>query len=186
LGSLHPLRSWRSLGARPLRCSIRLPCPRTRLRGRSSHGVKLLFTVLPTSLPSPSRARAPLLGFRPLQRMQRGGPRPPCLVGPVVAPAFPTAGYGAARRLSQPLSDFYPASPSHHVSGGWRSWGSPFRGFSTHEAPAAHRHRPTLLTFAPAGCALPRPRRGNPQACPTLPRMTCRASISSSSGSSSA
>lgn len=40
----------------------------------------------------------------------------------------PAAGYGAAHRFSRPLSDFLPLPTTPPFSGGWRSWGSLFRG----------------------------------------------------------
>jgi hypothetical protein len=55
--------------------------------------------------------------------------------------------YGAARRFSQPLSDFFLSPPSHHFQVGGARGFHPTRGCSSREASVARHHRHTLLTL---------------------------------------
>jgi hypothetical protein len=136
LGYLLPVRPRRSQNARSFRYSFLHPHPRTRLLGRSSHGVRLSFTVCP-EVPAPGLStEGTSLGVSsPLQRSGRreSTSRSGC---PARAPwwcqgvrqrvpprqlrcrsqVFPTS-----QRLV-PLPAFPP------FSDGWRSWGSALQG----------------------------------------------------------
>jgi hypothetical protein len=73
-------------------------------------------------------------GFVPLQRIWekrvhvRAGQGSASRLSGVSADGSQSVDYGAARRFSRPLSDLFLSSPSRRFSGGWHSWGSPFRG----------------------------------------------------------
>jgi hypothetical protein len=72
LGYPLPVRPRRSQNARPFRYSFLRPHPRTRLLGRSSHGVRPSFTVLPEiSAPDLSIEGTSLGVPSPLQRSRR-------------------------------------------------------------------------------------------------------------------
>jgi hypothetical protein len=97
--------------------------------------------LVPPSLPRASRRWAPLLGFSSptaLSRKRVHVPvgRPSDLPGcPGICRWSQTTDYGAARRLSQPLSGFFLSLASHRVSDGWRSWGFALQGFDPSTKP---------------------------------------------------
>jgi len=100
-----------------------------------SWGSALLHGMSRSPRPRSLDQQAPLLGFlAPTALRARGvhGPpvtrRAPRSCRASVCGSHP-AGYGAARRLSQPLSGLLPPSAVLPFPGRWRSWGSPFREF---------------------------------------------------------
>jgi hypothetical protein len=157
LGCLVPVRSWRSLNTRSCRSSVHRPCPRKRLLGRSSPGVRPSFAASPAvSARSLSAIGHLSWGFLPLQRARRrestSRRKPSELPGfaEVSTCESHPAGYGAALRFSQPPSGLLPPStllPSFRQVA--------FLGFlpsgvsSPHAARTAHRRPPALLTFLP-------------------------------------
>lgn len=153
LGYLLPVRSQRSQTIRPFRYSCHQPRPRMRLRKRSSHGVQRSSTVYPESPRLPSLdVRHLSWGFVPLQRIRGESPRPGC---PGSASGSHPTGYGAAHRFSQPLSDLFLSPPSHHFSGRWRSWGSPYRGLTLSRSPGDSSSPAYPLDVAPTGLEPP-------------------------------
>lgn len=88
----------------------------------------------PTSLPTASRSRAPLMGFHApsAHKVERVHVRPVSRSALPVArestSRFHPAGYGVAHRLSQPLGDLLPLSAALPFSDRWRSWGSALQG----------------------------------------------------------
>lgn len=127
----------------------RCPCPKKRLFGQSSHGVRSSFTASPTSPPVASRPKAPLLGFvAPSAHQVEGIHVPPRLPALGSADSSHAADYGAARRFSQPLSGFIFPPPSCHFQAGGAPGVLPFRGFSSSLAgPMTRRHRRALVTL---------------------------------------
>jgi hypothetical protein len=163
LGSLFPVRSWRSLNAQSFRYSCRCPCSRKRLLERSSPGVRPTYTVCPAipALGLSAEGTSPGVPC-PYSARGEGNPRPDqlpsraprCLAGVSTGRSHP-AGYGVARRFSQPLSDFLFPPPSCHVSDRWRSWDLPFRGLLLSRRPGDSSPPACPLDVAPAGCASP-------------------------------
>jgi len=121
-----PARPRHSQNAGSIRFSCHQPRPRMRLRRRSSRWVQPSFTVFPESPRLGSLdAEAPLMGFcSPSAHMGEESPRPRRLPGSaprfcrVCAGGSHPADYGAARRFSRPLSDFFLSSPSHRFQAG--------------------------------------------------------------------
>jgi hypothetical protein len=72
------------------------------------------------------------------------------------------ASYGAALRLSQPLSDFSPLAATLPFSDRWHSWGCVLQGFVPFaKPPATRRCKNTLLVFIPQ-VALPQSQAETP------------------------
>jgi len=69
------------------------------------------------------------------------------------------AGYGTARRFSQPLSGFFLSPPSHHFQVGGVRGVRPYRGLILHRSPDGSSPPACLLDVAPADCACSVPRR---------------------------
>jgi hypothetical protein len=63
------------------------------------------------------------------------------------------ADYGAALRLSQPLSDFAPPAALLPFSDKWRSWGCVLQGFFLSQSPDSSSPPVYPVDVAPAGCA---------------------------------
>jgi hypothetical protein len=118
----------------------------------------------PKSPPSTSRSRAPLLGFQPLQRLwvtrvhvlagcPAWHPRrflaENSLAGPTPPVTVPLTGFPNLSAVSS--SPRLPAIFRQVALLGFRPTGV----CSFHEAPTAHRHRRTLLTFFPRVAQLP-------------------------------
>jgi hypothetical protein len=76
-------------------------------------------------------------------------------LGPGSAGKTHLADYGAAHRLSQPFSGFFPLSARPRFSRGWRSWGFPFRGLFLQRSPDDSSSPASPHDIAPAGCAAP-------------------------------
>jgi hypothetical protein len=161
LGCSSPVQSPRSQNAGFIRYSFLHPCPRTRLLGHSSPGVRLPFTVCPEAsafnLGHQGLNQKPLSwGSLPLQRMQETRVHVPTdnAGHPASSEGLPglfltgastglfsdqestdgsqLVSYGPALRLSQPLSGVLPLTSVPPFSGGWRSWGSTLQGFTPH------------------------------------------------------
>jgi len=136
LGCSLPVRPWCSRSTQPFRHSFLRPHPRTRLLGRSSHGVQLPYTVCPDiSAPGLSTGSTSLGVSSPLQRSRRRESTS-CPSCPVRAPRLCR---GLCQRI--PLrrlrcrSQVFPTSqrllPLPAVppfSDGWRSWGFALQG----------------------------------------------------------
>jgi len=184
LGCSSPVQPRRRQDAGLSRYSFLRPCPRTRLLGHSSPGVRLPSTVCPEAprsrLPSQGKAsKATLLGFAAptahtgnksprlvrlprLPGSTRRAPRPfpdPCKHGPVVGPGirrrFPTRQL-RSRSQAFPTSQRLSSSRLRPTIFRWVALMGlrPPGDCTFHEAPTARHRRPTLLTLFPAG-ALP-------------------------------
>jgi len=70
-------------------------------------------------------------------------------------------GYGAAHRLSQPLSDVTPRLPSCHFQTGNAHGFSPFKGFILPQSTTYSSHVACPPDFAPKSCATSVPGRGS-------------------------
>jgi hypothetical protein len=119
----------------------------------------------PKSPPTASRPKAPLLGFRSLQRMKEKRvhvrrclatlQRPPGRY-PGSAPAGPippvTVSLSGFLNLSATL---FLSPPSHHFQVGDARGFHPSRGCSSREASVARHHRPTLMTLFPRSARSP-------------------------------
>lgn len=109
-------------------------------------------------------------GSVPLQRVQeeRVHVRPVARFGSPVVPGSADRShpvdYGVARRFSQPLSDLLPLPAAPPFSGGFRSWGLPFRGSFLPRSPDDSSPPACPRDVLPVGCAAPVPRRGLPRA----------------------
>jgi hypothetical protein len=127
---LWVLRSRFDLGVRhawSFRCFYRPACPRTRLLGHLSHGVRPSFMVRVRCLRPRPLGREPLSwGSGPFDVRGLESPRPRS-VAALWLPQGLTRGfcrcvpgidYGAARRLSQPLSGVFLSPPSRHFQAG--------------------------------------------------------------------
>jgi hypothetical protein len=159
LGYPLPVRPRRSQNARPFRYSFLRPHPRTRLLGRSSHGVRSSFTVFPEISTLGLSTEGTSLGVpSPLQRSRRrestsrrGCPlRAPWLCQGVRqqvptcqlrcrSQVFPTS----QRSSSSPRR---PAIFRRVAFVGFRPSGNS----SFHEASTTRRRRHALLTFFPS------------------------------------
>jgi hypothetical protein len=184
LGCSSPVQPLRSQNAWLRRYSCRRPCPRTRLLGHSSPGVRLPSTVCPEAPRSRRRpqglsSKATLLGFlaptahtgnkssrldqlRWLPSSTGRAPRPfpsPCKHGQVIGPGirwwFPTHQL-RSRSQAFPTSQRPSSSRLRPTIFRWVALMGlrPPGGYTFHEAPTARRRRHALLTFFPAG-ALP-------------------------------
>jgi hypothetical protein len=136
-------------------------------RGSDSPGDPLMgfgppTRYFPNSPTEVSRPAATSLGVScPFSARGGGSPRPNQLPGRAprfsgVPPAGPTlpATVSLTGFLNLPATSFLPP-PACHVSDRWRSWGSPFRGFASHEDPASSSPPACPLDISPAGCASP-------------------------------
>jgi hypothetical protein len=143
LGYPLPVRSRRSQNAQPFRYSFLRPRPRTRLLGRSSHGVRSSFTVFPEiSAPGLSTEGTSLGVPTPRQRSRRrestsrdGCPsRAPwwCQGVRQRVPARQLRCRSQVFPTSQRLLPL-PAVPP--FSDGWRSWGFTLQGFDPSTKP---------------------------------------------------
>lgn len=117
LGSPLPVQPWRS----PTPGPSGIPAA-SRARGRDSSGDPLLGFSPPSRycsfpLPPTSRRKAPLLGFRPLQRMKQA--ESTFRVCARIRRGSHPVGYGAARRLFQPLNGLFLRPPSDHFQAGY-------------------------------------------------------------------
>jgi hypothetical protein len=74
------------------------------------------------------------------------------------------ADYGAACRLSQPLSGFLPLPNALPFSDRWRSWGLPYRVLFLPQRPGCSSPPVCPLDVAPSVWPVPVPRRGPPMA----------------------
>lgn len=123
-----------------------------RLLDQSSPEVQLSFTVYPAHLvrslstgdtspgvPCPYSAH----GVRVHVRFP-GSPGCPGDAGGSLSASF-----GVARRFSQPLSDFFLSSPSHHFRVGGTPGVLPTGVHSSHEASTIRHRRPALLALFP-------------------------------------
>ena len=181
IGYLLPVRSCRSLNVQPCRSSSRCPCPRKRLRERSSPGVRPSYTVCPEASANGLSTKGTSLGVpSPLQRSRRRE----STSRPVARPGSPGVTQGIRQRVPprqlRCRSQVFPTSQ--------RTCSSPrppaiFRQValmglcpsgdcSFFAAPATRRHRHTLLAFLPRIALIPVPRRGHPWAHRPLPRMS--------------
>jgi hypothetical protein len=178
LGCLLPARTWCSLNTRPFRYFPRCPCPRKRLLGQSSHGVRPSFTVFPDIPACGLSTEGTSLGVLcPFNAQGGGNPRLvrlPARAAPVprVSPTAPTL------PTTVPLSGFpnlSAASFSLRPPAIFRQVA--FLGFCPSgvcflsrrpggSSPPACPH-----DVSPAGCASPSPRQGSQQARQPLPRM---------------
>jgi hypothetical protein len=157
LGYPFPVRSWRSLNAQPFRYSCRCSCPRKRLLGRSSPGLRSSYTVFPVlsgrGLPTYDHLS---WGLLPLQRIRKreSTSRPVARPGSPVLPGYrlqvPPC---RLRRRSQVLSTSQRLLPPSAVLPCFRQValvGFALQGFAplakTREA--LHSRR-ALLTFLP-------------------------------------
>jgi hypothetical protein len=155
---VRPVRSRRP--ARPVFPSP--PAP-----GDATHRVLLSWgsatsTVFPKSLCVTSRSRTTLMGFCPLQRIglrestaspvarpsARGFP-------PGVPPTVPPAGYGAAHRFSQPLSDVFLSRPVHLFQVAGAPGVPPSRGLILPRSPVGSSPAACPPDVPPEGCAAP-------------------------------
>jgi hypothetical protein len=164
LGYPLPVRSQHSQNAQPFRYSFLHPRPRTRLLGRSSHGVRPSFTVYLEASATGLSTDGTSLGVpSPLQRSRRrestsrsGCPaRAPWLCQGVRqqiplcrlrcrSQVFPTS----QRTFSSPRR---PAIFRRVAFVGFRASGS----CSFHESPTTRRRRHALLTFLPSSWPCP-------------------------------
>jgi hypothetical protein len=192
MGYPLPVRSWRSLNARPFRSSWCCPCQGKRLLWRSSPGVRPSYTVFPeVSARSLSTDGHLSWGFLPLQRSRRREStsrrfpsEPPGFAGVSAGRSHPT-GYGAALRFSQPRSGLLPPFAVLPFSDRWRSWGSALQGFLLSRSPDDSSPPACPLDVPPIGWPSPIPRRGASGRAGREPRTNGRR-LCSSSGSSSA
>jgi hypothetical protein len=121
----------------------------------------LLHGMSRSPCPQPLDRRTPLMGFlAPTALWEKGvhgssftrrAPRF-CRVS---ACESHLAGYGAARRLSQPLSGLLPPSTVLPFSDRWRSWGSPFRGLTHPRSPDGSSSSACPLDVSPDGWPSP-------------------------------
>jgi len=169
LGQLLPVRTWRSLNARPFRSSSPRPRPGERLPGQSSHGVRPSFTVFPNSPLLAFQLRSPSLGvLLPFSASGEESPRrhqlpddaPVARISRQVpicrlrcrSQAFPT---------SQRLVPLFAVPPS--LRGAFAPGVQPFRGLFLSRRPGDSSSPACPLDVPPAGCATP-----------VLGRGTCR------------
>jgi hypothetical protein len=106
--------------------------------------------------------------FSPSTHTGNESPRPPRLTGlalrpspkakPVFAGGSHSTNYGAAPRLSQPLSDFLLSLPSYHFQTGGVHGVRPSGICSLHEASDDSSPPDYPLVVPPAGCATQGPR----------------------------
>jgi hypothetical protein len=162
LGCPLPVRPRHSQNARPFRYSFLHPHPRTRLLGRSSHGVRRSFTVyLEASAPGLSTEGTSLGVSSPLQRSRRreSTSRPGC---PVQAPwwcqgvrrRIPLRQLRCRSRFSQPLSGFFLSPPSRHFQAGGVRGVLPFRELFLPQSPDSSSPPACPLDVAPIELAL--------------------------------
>jgi hypothetical protein len=178
LGYPLPVRTRRSLNARPFRYSSRCPGPGKRLPGLSSHGVRPSFTVFPDVSARGLSTGAPLLGFvAPTAHQEEGVHVPagyptgrPGSCRECVGRSHP-ADYGAARRFSQPLSGFFFPPPSCHFQASGAPGVQPYRGLLLSRRSGSSSRPACPHDVHPAGCADPHPRRGHLPASLPLPRI---------------
>lgn len=147
-------------------------------------------------LEAPSRASqraTPLMGFvPPAAHKRKESPRPvrpepegaPEISAPRCARGSRFPGYGAAPRLSQPLSGLVPLSPVLPFSGRWRSWGLSFRGlvltrsFDGSSPPTCPLDvSPRELAHSFLGKKPPKARRESPRIISTAPLVIFRAFV---------
>jgi hypothetical protein len=138
LGYPLPVRPRRSQNARPFRYFFLRPHPRTRLLGRSSHGVRSSFTVFPEiSAPGLSTEGTSLGVPSPLQRSWEERVHVPLrlpvsgsLVVPGGSPTSPTLPATVPLTGFPNLSAaFFLSPPSRHFQTGGVLGVSPFRDF---------------------------------------------------------
>jgi hypothetical protein len=177
LGCLRPVRRWRWQAHRPSGVPVLGRAQRCDSLGNPLLGFASPTRCCPSSPPPISRSEAPLLGFLPLQRSRRRESTSRRFPGGLPGLTQVVAG-GPTRRLrcrSQvfPTSQrLLPLSAAPPFSDGWRSWGSPYRGLILTRSPDDSSPSACPLDVSPTDCASPVPRRGNPQARLSLPRMS--------------
>jgi hypothetical protein len=136
LGYLRPVRSRCSQNTRPFRYSFLHPRPRTRLLGRSSHGVRSSFTVCPAvSAPGLSAEGTSLGVSSPLQRSRRrestsrfGCPNRAPWWCQGVRRRVPTRRLRCRSQVFPTSQRLLPLPAVPPFSDGWRSWGSALQG----------------------------------------------------------
>jgi hypothetical protein len=136
LGYPLPGRPRRSQNARPFRCSFLHPRPRTRLLGRSSHGVRFPFTVFPeASAPGLSTEGTSRGVSSPLQRSRRrestsrsGYPSRAPWWCQGVRQRVPPRRLRCRSQVFPTSQRLLPLSALPPFSGGWRSWGFTLQG----------------------------------------------------------
>jgi hypothetical protein len=166
-------------GASPLRCSSCRPCLRKRLPRRSSPGFRSSCTVLPEVPAHGLSTEGTSPGVR-CPYSARGGGSPRLAGCPVKLPrgspgdcagGSHSADYGAAHRLSQPLSGFLFPPPSCHFQAGGALGVLPSRGLFRPRSPDSSSPPACPPDVPPGGCAFPRPGEGNRQARWPFPRI---------------
>jgi len=136
--------------------------------------VRPSYTVFPDVCAAASRRTAPLLGFFASSALEEKRVHVHLAVAlrlPGVADGSRTAGYGVARRFSQPLSDFFLSPPSRHFQAGGALGVPPYRGLVPPRSPDDSSSPAYPLGLCPADCASSRPRRERPGASPPTPRI---------------
>jgi hypothetical protein len=123
-----PVRPRRSQTTRPIRSSCHQPCPRMRLRRRSSPAVQRSFTVCPdrprlTSLD----ARHLSWGSVSLQRIQVGRVHVRSGCPARFRRQVPPRRLRCRSQVFSTSQRLLPLLAVPPFSGGWRSWDSPFR-----------------------------------------------------------
>lgn len=142
-----------------IRYSSRFSCPRTRLLGRSSHGVQPTFTVLP--IPSAPRLSAestspgvPSPSAHEAGRVHVPGLRPDPPTGPIPSATVPLAGFLS---LSTACSSAHRPTIFRPVT----LVGFPYRGFVLSRSPGGSSPPACLLDLCSRQLASYRPRRSS-------------------------
>jgi hypothetical protein len=161
LGCPLPVRPQRPLNAWPCRCSFLRPRPKMRLLGQSSPGVRLSYTVCPEDSATGLSTGGTSLGvLRPFNARGGESSRPTgCPIDPPVLPgSYQRVPPRRLRCRSQVFSTsqrLFPLPTAPPFSGGWRSWGSPYRGLFLPRSPDDSSPPDCPLDVAPASCASP-------------------------------
>lgn len=135
------------------------PCSKKRLSERPSLEVQITFTVFPEFSAHDLSVESTSLGvYGPYSAWSEESSR---LAGkPDELPGFPgsasgsqPAGYGAAHRFFQPLSDLFLSSPSHHFQMGDAHGVPPYKGLLLLRSPDDSTPSACPLAVIPVGCA---------------------------------